>query len=564
MSKIYGRAEQVLIWLGISANGSDQLMDNLAIAAQKCKDCSMEAMFTRETFNQWLSWSNGLDDGADQPRRRPYRELCKELVPLIDVDAMKAWFLRSWFHRVWTVQEFCLAKEPTFICGNKSIPADDVKFVWIAWVNCPADLRAPDYPEPTEPRPTEPTAENVQKGKALMAQSNTRYEQLRKVHEVVFLDPFTPLTTIRKKRQLFDASEGPGHSMFAILKNLMGRLGRTCTDKRDWIYGLTALPNDQDTLRTVPDYSPSCTTVSVYCQFTRKVIESGNLEILRYSRYPKSYQSNFPSWVPDWNAMPNPGFSYEDDKQRIPSAEEPGLLFHAGGDTKVGVVSVMDNEQLLGLRGFVVDEIEELGTPWLGSATETGSSPHRLETLSFLTSVRLLCLLSATRSHPIYRSEQRRLEAIWRIPIADIVRVYTPSIGQHNARATLDCEEGFRNVCAYEAMHQDREFLPSSDTLVELPRMIARESSNGAFQYRNAMRNMENKRPFMTRLGYVGLGPLFAKPGDRVVVFKGAAIPFLVRPVEERGNCFLGEAYCDGIMDGEIVGQREEETIVLV
>jgi hypothetical protein len=90
MSKIYGKAEQVLIWLGTSANGSNQLMDTLAIAGQKCKDCGMKEMFTRATFDQWIRWSKGLD-GDDHPRRRrPYRELCKELVSLIDIDAMKA------------------------------------------------------------------------------------------------------------------------------------------------------------------------------------------------------------------------------------------------------------------------------------------------------------------------------------------------------------------------------------------------------------------------------------------------------------------------------------------
>ena len=66
----------------------------------------------------------------------------------------------------------------------------------------------------------------------------------------------------------------------------------------------------------------------------------------------------------------------------------------------------------------------------------------------------------------------------------------------------------------------------------------------------------------MTKLGYVGLGPRFIKTGDKAVVFKGAATPFIVRP-GDGGNCLLGEAYCDGVMDGEIIGQRREETIVL-
>jgi hypothetical protein len=46
-----------------------------------------------------------------------------------------------------------------------------------------------------------------------------------------------------------------------------------------------------------------------------------------------------------------------------------------------------------------------------------------------------------------------------------------------------------------------------------------------------------------------------------VVVLHSAAIPFIVRPAKE-GRYHLREAYCNGIMDGEIVNQREVDTVV--
>jgi hypothetical protein len=49
-----------------------------------------------------------------------------------------------------------------------------------------------------------------------------------------------------------------------------------------------------------------------------------------------------------------------------------------------------------------------------------------------------------------------------------------------------------------------------------------------------------------------------------VVVLQGAVIPFVVRPAEQGRYQLLGEAYSDGIMDGEIVGRQQEEMIVLV
>jgi hypothetical protein len=376
------------------------------------------------------------------------------------------------------------------------------------------------------------------------------------------MNPLNALTAIRKQRQNFEKSEGQGHSLFGLLKELTKDVSRTCTDKRDWIYGLTALTNDLEQLDIVPDYSPSCDVISVYCQFTRKMLARGNFEVLRYSRYPKSFRSNFPSWVPDWDELSKPTFDYRDDKDKVAVQVELGYLYNAGGGTSMSVFD-MNKERSLGLGGWIVDEIEELGTPWLGRAIDSGNGAYNLETISYLTTVRHLCLLSATRNHPIYPSAKRRSEAIWRVPIADLMHVVIPGTGQYNARATLKCEGGFNYVWACEQLEQQRAFLPLDNTSAMLSQMVSRESGNGAYQYRMAMYNVAKTRPFMTRLGYVGLGPRFIRDGDKVVVFKGAATPFIVRPRDE-GYSLLGEAYCDGIMDGGIVGQRQEETIVLV
>ena len=357
---------------------------------------------------------------------------------------------------------------------------------------------------------------------------------------------------------MLDDGSGPGSSLFEVLKSLMESY-RECKEPKDWIYGLLALPNDVKKLGIVPDYGLS--TETVYSRFTRKAIENGNLDILRYSIYPKSDRSNYPSWVPDWASRPQPRtFDYADESQILLRPGERGPVFNASGDTKASVTNVSD-EQLLALQGFVVDEIEELGSPWLGGITQSNNSPERMETLSFLSSVRLLCLLSATKNHPIYPTPERRQEGVWRIPIADLVRVEESSGWQYNARATQAAEQELRHVLAFEEGHQERGFSPR-EAQYELSRMISREKENGAYRYRSAMSNLKRKRPYITKLGYVGLDPVFARPGDKVVVFTGAAIPFVIRPVKG-GYCLLGESYCDGIMDGEIVGQRKEETIVL-
>lgn len=90
------------------------------------------------------------------------------------------------------------------------------------------------------------------------------------------------------------------------------------------------------------------------------------------------------------------------------------------------------------------------------------------------------------------------------------------------------------------------------------------EMGDQANSYRIRMQEMQGKRPFLSRIGYVGLGPIYMRPGDMIVVLTGASLPFIVRPVGERKYRLLGECYCDGIMDGEIVKKRTKEKIVLV
>jgi hypothetical protein len=100
---------------------------------------------------------------------------------------------------------------------------------------------------------------------------------------------------------------------------------------------------------------------------------------------------------------------------------------------------------------------------------------------------------------------------------------------------------------------------------------MAEPRGSGAFarggwgsRYRIRMQELKEKRPFLSEYGYVGLGPSYMRPGDVIVVLNGANVPFIIRPADEGKYRFMGECYCDGIMDGEIISRRTKEEIVLV
>ncbi|KPM45840.1 hypothetical protein AK830_g688 [Neonectria ditissima] len=66
------------------------------------------------------------------------------------------------------------------------------------------------------------------------------------------------------------------------------------------------------------------------------------------------------------------------------------------------------------------------------------------------------------------------------------------------------------------------------------------------------------RRLYLTENGYVGTGPDDTQEGDRVVVLFGATVPLLLREhtTASEGDAwsYVGEAYCEGIMDGEALG----------
>ena len=56
---------------------------------------------------------------------------------------------------------------------------------------------------------------------------------------------------------------------------------------------------------------------------------------------------------------------------------------------------------------------------------------------------------------------------------------------------------------------------------------------------------------FSTSNGYIGLAPYGTIEGDLVYIVIGSSVPFVVRPHVDRVCTLIGEAYVQGIMQGE-------------
>jgi hypothetical protein len=165
-------------------------------------------------------------------------------------------------------------------------------------------------------------------------------------------------------------------------------------------------------------------------------------------------------------------------------------------------------------------------------------------------------LLSAVKNKDIYKSSQRREEALWRVPVGDI----EPTEMQGAQRATPSFAEECRHFLARCEFFEQYKVM----TYAEFQDQVVEEIPGWGMRYQSRMDEMKNKRPFLSRKGYMGMGPLLMRPGDVVVVLLGARVPYVLRSKGERNFFTLGEAYCDGVMDGEILTGGTKESFFLV
>jgi hypothetical protein len=512
MSQIYSKADEVLIWMGPAADGSDSLMDVWQQVGQEAEVWGLKSYFTKERYPELLQVLAKSD--PNDKRTMKFHTICLTAGPRFDIKAMHAWYKRPWFQRVWVVQEFCLGLRTVFLCGKKRVSADNVLLARHIF--------------------------DFYMAYALDKQSQR--EKVRYVNAMLTDDPTAPLFTLKERRLRFERNDGTGNKLFYLLQTIYIGNNIRATDPRDKIFGLAALATDTKELVIKPDYLTS-TVDQVYTRTARAIIQDGELNLLGLAQFPK-VTTSLPTWVPDWCGDIQPSFC-----SLYPSSRIKLHLFAPSGSDSPSLFST-DDERLLGVEGYLIDKIERVCDPWIGSGNkrEFNHEPY----LTYLSQVKSLCMISAARNNYIYETSQRRAEGFWRIPIGDIEEETTHDL----CRATSSFFKGYQKLFSTcEGFEQSKE--PS--TLAD-----ADEYKDMSTRYRSRMHEMRNKRPYLSKEGYVGMGPVTSTVGDVIAVLLGARVPYVLRPNGEGRFSFLGEAYCDGIMDGEMITKRSKQNFVLV
>ncbi|KAM0546264.1 hypothetical protein ACHAPJ_010947 [Fusarium lateritium] len=531
MGSIYSAAKQVLVWLGPAQDGSDKLMDAWQDIGQKARDFGLESYMTPKKYHLITALGRNKDP-ADETAVRFQSLLARTVdafAPLLKEMALKKWFERPYFSRVWIIQEFCLCPDTVFVCGSKTISVDLVKLAVIMVQIAISNMPQGDF--------------------GLLQPPEMPLERLAEVST----EPTARLFACRSRHQKHGDDE-----LYMLLRRLFVELETNATEHRDRIFALLGLAADAGKLGIEPDYDPSDgSDERILTQTARTLIEkSGRVDLLCYSQFPKLPKlSRLPSWVPDWRS--NLCRSFYTINERM----DHHLFAASGQDSVVDVVQDQNNDpDILGLRGWEVDVIEAVaqGDGWMDMSWD------HYRFLDFIAQIDDLWQKSMNKTQLIHGevTQRRKQEARWRVPIGDIYWTWEGD----QKRATSDIAAFHKQFLQELKIFDEMAGLPSAGEDIS-QKFFQWEDEHGITEtkhnYRESMRKMQGKRPFLTQMGYLGMGHVEGKAGDVVAIFSGGRIPFILRPLEETGEhvvfSYIGEAYCDGVMDGEVT-EKEEQT----
>lgn len=538
MARIYKSAEEVVAWLGESEDDSDEAMKLLdrwgKVLAPMIVHCQTDLFLLFEDTEKIKALIDTIED--------PFAGKAWSALPSL--------YKRPYWRRLWIVQEFVLARNIMVVCGCQALRAEyliaDCFFA---------------------------TARNMFPGLDSIYGSETRIlldipQPLKEERSLIYsLQSWR--TYVGEHRNLSEA----GH-LFYLLSDVSRR---DCTDPRDRIFALAGFCS-ADTPQIVVNYSLDTNEASE--AFARGCLTQSHTQVLCYAGIGlRERQPNAPrvaSWVPDWRPMTGSWEAWALGHSRLNH-----IHYLAGGHSQ-GACRVHERRGFpttITLSGHVVDTTVDVLQGW-----SDWENPHDR---------RWRALLFKEECRTKYEDGMPTLQAYFRTLFADMdlglcVQRMPCTFKELDGGRNLECLTIGGSVVNFLTQYRLRErstiseanrgAFPAATGADEIIRLSAikhffsegeEPSQNSWNQWvQNARLQTEMFRQvisgratgrsfFTTSSGYMGTGPPYARPGDKVCVFQGLNVPFLLRPNGD-GYLLVGEAFVLGLMNGEYNGGFEE------
>ncbi|KAI1749586.1 HET-domain-containing protein [Xylaria castorea] len=509
MGDIYSLCRRAIIWIGEHDALTEYTFRGLTFMASRSK--------TGQKFN-YYDWKyvQQSEDYGGIISRKPV-----SLDALVSGAAFNALFTRPWFRRVWTIQEIVLPPQAVLVCGKFQID----------W-----DLIA--------------KAESI---------SRTDFDVDKHLG-----------TMLRFQAWPEDLADD-------IFYRVIMASHQEATKPRDRIYGLFGidyLHHNQPIVKI--DYEAD--DMQIFAKFTRAYLErTSNLQVLAICRGCKNRdasQESYPSWAidPAYEATKEP-LACDHISWRYTNWEAYPHGFSAGGSSSSNL-SFLGNS--LGVQGFLFDSVAACGPinspgiprykdtsvlaggPFWGSVAAfysiylkggLASLQSAFSFCQFYIASKKMCE-NAGLNGTYLPTGQATLDAFWQVIRGPHLPIDHPNAEASARKQFEDFDEMLRRKASGSFKVKSsaaiiRAILTNS-TYMELFPLIAMT---------------RHRRFFITKNGYMGLGPRDTNVGDSIMILQGHQAPILARATEGKHWKVIGDSYMHGIMEGSVFKQEKCELL---
>jgi hypothetical protein len=526
MRDVYAYARRTRVWLGPTESNSDQAIIKLTEIGKAVVDRRAFDAMIRMT----LLSSENPDEAYDAEMQ--VRGLVGDMLKNSAIEQAESYHLltelgcllsRSYWERVWILQEIAVSREVEVHCGKSKIDFALLHAALLYIIYMQVYVRKDLFDKL-----------NVALDAAANAgEFDPHYdpELLRQFQEMGSIDIPESAKLVFGMRQGYQKPTKKDDEIGLDLIRLLAkiRIGRAATDPRDRIYALLGMAADAKRLDIVPDYDEKNSCIGLYRKTARAIIASGQVDLLSFSQTNK-VKDGVPSWVLDW---------------REEVMEPCGLLpwdtpYYASGKMVVGTFKKhpdFDSAPLehLVLNGYRIDSVDLMKDQCNGG--KYLEMVNRSAAAEYIKDIHTLCNISnekLNQTGEIYSNPSARILAPVFVPVADMFVK-----GFFRIATIEECKLGWEEVIKDYIGWKNGRPLPEKTITMQ--------------SYYNMMARQVSRRPFVTTKGYVGLAPNHVQEKDVVVIFQGGKFPYTLRKNDNGRYELIGETYLHGVMYGEFI-----------
>ena len=518
MGRIYSMAERVIVWLGPSDHDTARLWC-LLLELGRLRDFGNHEVYDlalKNQSNDFPRLGSGVDVNAkvlDMSSDKTRKQL-PDLPPLKDPlwQAVKRYFDRPWFHRIWTFQEVLMSRKCAVWCGE----------FFMSWRILQNACQAMDI-----------------------------------AGYVTYVEITQNVTYIYDQQERL--LKGETTSLRYLLE--INR-PRKAAEPRDMVYALRGVLDQEAANLVTIEYGASLGLV--YARATRLCIETDHaLTILGSVEYRRTAESKsqMPSWVPDWRFR---GSVNVDLSMR--RADE-SKYFNASKNFHPYLMATK-NERKLCLRGFVVATLTRFSNVKSHLCFEHHMGARRFPTERFEAENWRKLYEAAVSQLPFPASDIKKPGQADHI----MACTWSKSIDQPlTDEQTL--EMAYRRTITADLYPRPNSRLTERETTLSFPAYTSWKNSGYPdpvpvdvlhehdYYVSQVMTNREFFIAEDASTSYMGITMGVPRDGDCVCILLGGDTPFVLRPLGDGYWCFLADAYVHGIMDGEAMDMRAAQDL---